>query len=195
MTKEDSTMNLELDEFPHDPNEWKDTDGDGIGDNSDEFPDDPSMSTCNYYDESLNTIKDWLDSQDPAEDAEVDEDVYFPNDYIYEITITVHIEDFDEAHNETDNGSDPDQVRITVSDGDQLTQESEDVWAPSTVTFWFRADSTDPDDLLCVFWIVTIQGLEFGGGKKVYGPFGFIIYVDQGVEYTIDVEYTYLEYE
>ena len=26
----------------YDPNEWNDTDGDGVGDNSDAFPDDPS---------------------------------------------------------------------------------------------------------------------------------------------------------
>ncbi|MBN1539071.1 MAG: carboxypeptidase regulatory-like domain-containing protein [Candidatus Thermoplasmatota archaeon] len=30
------------DAFPDDPSEWLDTDGDGVGDNSDDFPDDPS---------------------------------------------------------------------------------------------------------------------------------------------------------
>jgi predicted transglutaminase-like cysteine proteinase len=39
----DSTTDpiLELDDFKYDPNEWKDTDGDRIGDNSDEFPYNP----------------------------------------------------------------------------------------------------------------------------------------------------------
>ena len=31
---------LETDALPNDPNEWKDTDGDGVGDNSDDFPTD-----------------------------------------------------------------------------------------------------------------------------------------------------------
>lgn len=31
-----------LDAFPNDPNEWSDRDGDGIGDNSDPYPDDPT---------------------------------------------------------------------------------------------------------------------------------------------------------
>ena len=32
------------DAFPNDPNEWDDTDGDGVGDNSDAFPNDPNES-------------------------------------------------------------------------------------------------------------------------------------------------------
>ena len=35
----------ENDAFPNDPNEWDDSDGDGVGDNSDAFPNDPNETT------------------------------------------------------------------------------------------------------------------------------------------------------
>lgn len=43
-TQQDSNSDppLELDEFAYDPNEWKDTDRDKVGDNSDVFPNDPN---------------------------------------------------------------------------------------------------------------------------------------------------------
>ncbi|MDG6229555.1 MAG: hypothetical protein QCH96_06280, partial [Candidatus Thermoplasmatota archaeon] len=34
----------DIDAFPNDPTEWKDTDGDGVGDNRDAFPFDPAAS-------------------------------------------------------------------------------------------------------------------------------------------------------
>ena len=37
-TQADSTTGLVLDSFPNDPEEWRDVDGDGVGDNSDRFP-------------------------------------------------------------------------------------------------------------------------------------------------------------
>ena len=35
-----------LDEFPDNPREWRDTDGDGVGDNADCFPSDDSQNAC-----------------------------------------------------------------------------------------------------------------------------------------------------
>jgi len=45
--QEDSTSSppLELDDLDYDPNEWKDSDGDGVGDKADEFPTDPDESS------------------------------------------------------------------------------------------------------------------------------------------------------
>lgn len=40
----DGVLDVE-DAFPDDPNEWTDSDGDGVGDNSDEFPTDPTETT------------------------------------------------------------------------------------------------------------------------------------------------------
>ena len=37
----DNLSGNDPDIFPNDPDEWKDSDGDGVGDNSDEFPNDP----------------------------------------------------------------------------------------------------------------------------------------------------------
>ena len=37
----------DTDAFPNDPTEWADTDGDGVGDNADAFPNDPTRSSLN----------------------------------------------------------------------------------------------------------------------------------------------------
>ncbi|MBT8097388.1 MAG: S-layer homology domain-containing protein, partial [Woeseia sp.] len=51
------------DAFPNDPTEWEDTDGDGVGDNSDAFPNDPS--------ETLDTDGDGIgNNADPDDDGD-----------------------------------------------------------------------------------------------------------------------------
>ena len=63
---------VDIDAFPLDPNEWVDSDGDGVGDNSDAFPNDPS--------ETLDTDGDGVGDNadafpnDPAETADSDSD-------------------------------------------------------------------------------------------------------------------------
>ncbi len=48
MTEVDSTTGLVLDFAPSDPNDWVDTDGDGVGDFYDEFPNDPTRYTSDF---------------------------------------------------------------------------------------------------------------------------------------------------
>jgi len=51
------------DAFPNDPTEWDDTDGDGVGDNADAFPNDP--------DETLDTDGDGIgNNADPDDDGD-----------------------------------------------------------------------------------------------------------------------------
>lgn len=72
------------DAFPNDPNETSDTDGDGVGDNSDEFPNDPNESA----DTDGDGIGDNADAfpNDPSETTDSDGDGVgdnsdaFPND-------------------------------------------------------------------------------------------------------------------
>ena len=83
-----------LDAFPLDPNEWVDTDGDGVGDNADAFDDDPAETTDRdgdgvgdnadvFPDDPLETVDSDADGvgdngdafpQDPAESADSDGD-------------------------------------------------------------------------------------------------------------------------
>ena len=51
MSKEDSSASLSIDIFPNDPLEWLDSDGDGVGDNSDRMPNFSLIQT--YWDISL----------------------------------------------------------------------------------------------------------------------------------------------
>jgi len=72
------------DAFPNDPSEWADSDGDGVGDNGDVFPGDPSE----WADSDGDGVGDNGDAfpNDPSEWADTDGDGYgdnsdaFPND-------------------------------------------------------------------------------------------------------------------
>ena len=67
-------VNDNQDAFPNDPNEWNDTDGDGVGDNSDLFPNDSTESS----DSDADGIGDNADTDDDNDGVEDFEDV-FPN--------------------------------------------------------------------------------------------------------------------
>ena len=60
------------DAFPNDPNEWDDTDGDGVGDNSDAFPNDPNESVDSDGD-GVGDNSDWAPN-DASESADTDGD-------------------------------------------------------------------------------------------------------------------------
>ena len=59
--------------------------------------------------------------------------------------------------------------------------------------FRFIAESVQAEDLLSTYWVVTIEGLEFGNTPA--GPGGIIEFYDQGAAWTINVDYVYLTYE
>ncbi|MDP7003075.1 MAG: thrombospondin type 3 repeat-containing protein, partial [Candidatus Thalassarchaeaceae archaeon] len=75
------------DDFPNDPTETTDSDGDGVGDNSDDFPDDSNESLDSDGD-GIGNNADTDDDGDGIDDDEddtdgdgvVDEDDYFPYD-------------------------------------------------------------------------------------------------------------------
>ena len=60
------------DEFPNDANETEDTDGDGVGDNADEFPEDPGETTDTDGDGVGDNSDDF--PEDPAASTDTDED-------------------------------------------------------------------------------------------------------------------------
>ncbi|GEM_PF-3271811 len=134
----------------------------------------------------------WISSPDAAEPTEFEhtETIQIPSPYVTAFTVTVSIQDSDEEHSETDEGSDPDIVTVTVSDGANIT-EKKDVTSGTSYTFSFSASGED-GDFLGQTWTINFKGKEFGGGKPAYF-FGFIVYIDQGAEWSIDSgSYTYL---
>ncbi len=111
------------------------------------------------------------------------------NSNIVSVAFSISVEDSNADNAETDQGSDPDEVSITVS-GDNFT-ETQDGMTPMSLSTDFRSQGGSKEiTYLSQSWTVKIEA-TLNGGKPVYF-FGFIVYVDQGVAYTIDGEYTYM---
>jgi hypothetical protein len=190
------------DAFLLDPNEWEDSDGDGVGDNGDEYPNDPekweeepeeengnesssdSNGTNKVYNEACLKRSGWIDAE---EETPHTEDIHLDVSNIYKITFHVYINDSNEEHAETDEGSNPDWVATAV-EGGKYKKEKEGQ-TPFLLDIGWKSDAFLPND-----WIVSMEAIECNGGKA-YGPTGRIEYVDQGVAWTICVDYTYITYE
>lgn len=188
------------DAFPFDPNEWEDSDGDGVGDNSDEFPDDPdnweedpeqgNESSSNgdgtpVYNEACLKRTGWIDSE---EEEPHTEDIYLDESDIYRVSFNIYINDSNEEHAETDEGSDPDSVAAAVEGGKYMMEKEGQT--PFLLDIGWKSDAFLPND-----WTVTMEAQECRGGKNALGPGGLFEYVDQGVAWTICIDYIYVTYE
>ncbi len=131
----------------------------------------------------------WIDDDGNGNSANGQYTVNLNNTNIIIVTISVVIEDSDAEHQETDQGSDPDEVTVTVSGGNE-TNELRGT-TPFRREFEFKAKAgPEGGDYLAQSWTITIDA-ALGGGKPAYF-FGFIVWEDQGVAYTIEGEYTYM---
>ncbi len=195
------------DMFPEDQTEWSDLDGDGVGDNSDAFPDDPNKweeteenglgndtdedssdgkdTKMIYNEASLSPRSGWIDSNGNTTHIE---EFHLKEDDIYRINFHVFINDSDEEHAKTDEGSDSDTVKATVEGGEIVDYEEGQ-------TPFVLDCSWESYVLLSNDWSVTIEAIYCGGGKPALTPIGWIAYVDQGVAWKIYVDYVYLTYQ
>jgi hypothetical protein len=138
--------------------------------------------------ETIQEISGWIED-DGNEHAAQNFPLPLNNSNIVSIEITVMVEDSDGAHAETDQGSDPDQVTVTVAGGNN--SEVKDGITPFSAIFEFTAEGgQETTNFLDGAWSVQIDA-ALGGGKPRFF-FGFIIWIDQGVAYTIGGQYTYL---
>jgi hypothetical protein len=106
----------EFDEFPNDPSEWTDSDGDGTGDNGDTFPNDPTEAS----DSDGDGVGDNADAfpNDPQETADADNDGIGDNG------------DPDDDNDGTDDVSDAfplDPTESADSDGDGVGDNADDL--------------------------------------------------------------------
>ncbi|MDG6220678.1 MAG: hypothetical protein QCI38_04430 [Candidatus Thermoplasmatota archaeon] len=148
----------------------------------------------------LPTRSGWLESSSNPPSQIENYNLY--NEKTISITFTVTVEDSDDAHAETDQGSDPDTARITITaDGQYQTAL---MVTDSTEEFSF---GTSAYEYLPSSWSVEIFGVEFGGGKSMPPIFqppnlldrpdrfigsrnsSLFVYVDQGLLWTIEVTY------
>ncbi len=111
---------------------------------------------------------------------------------IVSVNIKLSVEDSDAAHAETDEGSDPDDVIVTVGQGNN--SEEKTGMTPFNQQFDIGAPKTEEKtDYLGESWTIVIDA-ALGGEKPAYF-FGLIVWEDQGVAYTIDGSYSYMASE
>jgi hypothetical protein len=145
---------------------------------------------------SLQQRSGWIDSPDSgSSDKELIhvEEYNFTEESLTEITFYIRLEDSDEEHAETDEGSDPDMVGINITSdaGDWVENVT---WTPSEQEYTFKAGN----GYLSNLWSITIWGEEFGSGTPAYmyrpGTVyneSVLVYIDQGAAWTINVNYRY----
>jgi hypothetical protein len=137
---------------------------------------------------TIQDLSGWIDD-DGNEHAAGNFPLPLNNSNIVSIKITVKVEDSDGEHAETDQGSDPDSITVTAAGGNNT--ETKDGITPFSAMFEFSAEGgQETTNFLDGGWSVRIDA-ALGGGKPRF-IFGFIIWIDQGVAYTIGGEYTYL---
>jgi hypothetical protein len=137
---------------------------------------------------TIQEMSGWI-QEDGNEHAAQDFPLSLNNSNIVSIEITVMVEDSDGEHAETDQGSDPDSISVTVAGGNNT--ETKDGITPFSAIFEFTVQGgQEATDFLDGAWSVHIDA-ALGGGKPRFF-FGFIIWIDQGVAYTISGQYTYL---
>ncbi len=137
---------------------------------------------------TITEMSGWIDD-DGNEHAAGNFALPLNNSNIVSIEINVMVEDSNAEHAETDQGSDPDQITVTVSGGNN--SQTMDGITPFSVKFEFTAEGTqDIINYLDGSWNVQIDA-ALGGGKPRF-IFGFIVWIDQGIAYTINGQYTYL---
>lgn len=133
---------------------------------------------------------DWADSDSPSVDTSIRLGVN-SSEMVRSITVTVSFEDSDPEHAETDDGSDPDDVQIQLSNG-KNTSKAAIGTTPCTLT----VDMMAPEgEFITGTWELLITA-SCNGGKKatlvprpgvIPGPF---VYKDQGVAYSLTGNYT-----
>lgn len=111
---------------------------------------------------------------------------------IVTVKFSIKVDDSDADHSETDEGSNPDDITITVSSGNSTETKSGPT--PYNTQIEFKAPGgTETPEYLDSSWTVDINA-DLGGGKPRFF-FGLIVWIDQGVAYTINADYTYMQPE
>ncbi|MCK4718908.1 MAG: hypothetical protein KAT70_09585 [Thermoplasmata archaeon] len=137
----------------------------------------------------------WISSPDAVDVVETEhrENFTTPGPVI-SMTVTVRIEDSDAAHAETDDPSDPDTAKVTVSDGANGSMSQTISTTTGTYTFELGVNGSE-EAAFGTNWVIEIKGMEFGGGKETSpGPFGVamvLVFIDQGLAWSIEGKYTY----
>jgi hypothetical protein len=144
---------------------------------------------------TIQRMTGWAESgyaNDDSEPYELDQDigVVLNHTNIVQVKFILRVEDSDSAHSESDEGSDPDEIAVTASGGNITTDERRGV-TPATITIEVKAsDQGAEGGYLGQNWALHLHA-DCYGGKPMYF-FGFIVWKDQGVAWTLEGDYTYM---
>lgn len=140
----------------------------------------------------------WIGSDNAADSSPTSASFLIPTNLsegsvITKIFVCATISDNDGEHDDTDEGSDPDVTDIKV--GNSTIELTTDASGTATTSQEIEPKGDEFDAAINV----TVQGVTWGGGNKVYpGPFKIIwvpglVYNDQGTAYSIQISYEYTE--
>ena len=137
----------------------------------------------------------WLDSDMGDNQQQVDSSLILDinaSEKVTLITISIGFDDYDSAHTESDDGSDPDEVAIYVTDG---KNQSTPATGTTPCQLEVQLNSTD-GSYMSGMWEVKVDAL-CGAGKPYTiiprpGMISFLQYKDQGIAYNMMVSYSYL---
>jgi len=129
----------------------------------------------------------WIEADNNSM-ARMEMNVTLPHEMITSITLHVVVEDSDEEHAETDEGSDPDEVDIRFQT-EECGNMTYNLTTPVEQVFHFDAEDYGYSYVSNV-WDLLIKA-ECHGGKPAYVA-GMVVYIDQGVYWNISGKYTYL---
>jgi hypothetical protein len=155
---------------------------------------------------SLPPQSGWLDSPESVEAATTQVQGTINETNLVFVQIKVTFQDSDAEHAETDDGSEPDELELSVTGkfetGAQIKEKASGKSDTSGNGYF---ELTVPSEnvtqagqsQLITSLEYTLKGKSFGGGKNPTGPGGiipipFLIYIDQGAAYTMEISYKYL---
>ena len=144
------------------------------------------------------TASEWMN----YDEATWETTIRINNTDVVSITAILAFQDSDSAHEQTDKDSEPDTLKLTLKGGSYKESKEGTTSGNSKATIELKIGGNRTEgeggEYLPTEWTVTITGMTFGGGKNPTGPGGiipipFLIYIDQGAAWTLEVKWTYLE--
>ena len=158
------------------------------------FSDDPKPPSGPYYnemDEQLENQNGWIDDDGNQGASATIPLTINASAMITSISIKMRFEDSDSTHSESDEGSDPDEVTIKLSNG-VMESEPSSGSTPCNLEVTMAPNSTDEEaESLIGNWEISITGICNGGKPRFI--LGLLVWIDQGIAYTLDGTYSYLE--
>ncbi|UCH89432.1 MAG: hypothetical protein JSV49_01930 [Thermoplasmata archaeon] len=148
------------------------------------------------------SLSGWIDSEGGDNPTSVSHAVVMDlnSSKLSYVEVTVTIDDFDNDHAGTDDGSDPDEFTIKINSSGQESKTASGT-TPGTVILELPAsnatvgsDAEVPEfgpKLTIMIEAVCHGGAGFFRPGQIVPP--FIIYLDQGITYSINVEYKYFD--